>query len=353
MPQDENDPPGPGPIPAGNWERPPVPTPPPEVLLNALLAELAPKREKWSWGQLCALLPIPIVLAVLSWGLGGNNLWAWITAISGLLLLVTAVANLEVLRDRDLRLSDFLLGGLVVLCWGAWAAVGYYFPLTTVVLKEGDADEPVGPVRISYDGAVRFEGDRGGPSSFQIRRRLKSERLRVETLAPTGWVARPFQTAGDEIKLETIPTTIIYLDNRDHQEVRLACGQLTVTGAASAKQSFRIPALPPGARCTVALDGKEIGTLEDRNVLVDALGTRSYRFRTVTYAGALEQLMTRLPQPGAEPQDDVTFFRQSHLHALPGKVDFFLEPAPNEIKVRTFSPVAAGKETRTELFDGP
>lgn len=358
MAQDEEKPPEPKPpaIPAGKWPRPVAPALPVEVALDRLIRELTPAREhkKWSRGQVCALIPVPFVLAAVSWLLGGNNVWAWTAAVSGVLLLLWGVASLEVLRDRDFQLRDFLLAGFVVLCWGAWAAVGYHFPLTAVRLKDDDGDdEPVGPVRLSYDGEMRFEGERR-QGAFEIRGRLDPARLKVESLAPTGWVARTFRVYGDEVTLAKAPTTTLYFDNRDHKEARLVCGQLGVTVAANKKERLRVPALAPGAACPLVLDGKEVGTLGEKDVLVDALGTRSYRWRTVTYGGALEQLMALNPQGGVvPPRDDFELFRAGHVHELRGKVDFFLVPAPREIKVQTFGPDIGGRTVRTELIETP
>jgi hypothetical protein len=357
MAQDEEQPPEPKPpaIPAGNWPRPVAPSPPVEAALEQLLRELtpaAPEREPWSRGRVCAAIPVPFALAAVSWTLGGNNVWAWTAGVSGVLLLLWGVASLEVLRDRDFQLRDFLVTGFVVLCWGAWAAVGYYFPLTAVRLKDGDEEEPVGPVRLSYDGEVRFEGERR-QIAFEIRGRLDPARLKIESLAPTGWAARTFRASSDEVTLEKLPTTIIYFDNRDHKVARLVCGQLSVTVAANTKERVRVPALAPGTACPLLLDGKEIGTLGEKDVFVDAFGTRSYRWRTITYGGPLEQVMALNPQGVVPPRDDFELFRAGHVHELRGKVDFFLEPAPNEIKVRTIGPTIGGRETRTELVETP
>lgn len=355
MPQDEKEQPAPPPIPAGNWERPPAPSPPPEVLLNTLIKQLnAHERRKWSWGLLLTLTPVPIALAVAAWFVGGGTAWEWITGVTGLLLLAVIVTNLEAVSSRDLYPREFFLGGFFLVCWLLWAAVGFFFPVTTVCVKyRAPEDDLPFPLRVSYKGEVRFEGQQGREQAFQIRGRLRSSQLQVETLSPLGWTQRSFANEDGTVWLGTIPTTTIYLDNLDHKETQLGCGKLTLTGAASRKQTFRIPALPPRSRCPLTLDGKEIGALDDRNVLVDVLGTRSYRLRTVSYGDAVTRFAARLPQPNAEPQDDTVHFRTSYLHTLPGKIDYFLEPSPKDIQVRTIGPVATGTETRTELLGVP
>ncbi len=358
-----------GAIPAQKWERPATPTAPtepapsPEVLLDTLLKQLAPPEPtKLGRGALYALVAAPVVLAIVSWVLcgRGHDAWDWVTGFVILVLGVAVVKAVEIgVTDRTWRFSALVVG-YMLLCGGAWFGVGGLLPLTVVSVKENDAEnEPACPLRVSYDGVVRYEGEQWREFGFQMRGRLHSDLLKVETLAPQGWVARSFGTDGGRITLGKIPSVIVYLDNRNHKETRLACGKLAFAVAANKKELIRIPAAPPGDSYPLALDGKEIGTFGGENVLVDALGTRSYRLRTVTYGGAFEQLMARLPRPNTESPPAVVSFNEKHVHTLPGKVDYFLEPAPEQITTRTFGHSHArllsdpGKETRNELIEVP
>src|SRR5262245_7625829 len=65
---------------------------------------------------------IPVVLAVVSWVLGGNAVWAWVAGISALALLLFFLASLRVVAQRDLQSGELLTAGYLLLCWGAWTA---------------------------------------------------------------------------------------------------------------------------------------------------------------------------------------------------------------------------------------
>ena len=294
---------------------------------------------------------VPVGLAVVSWFLGGDLIWGAVAAVAALLVIVASAAAFRVVAARDLRLGDFLPAGYLLLCWASWTAVGYFLPLATVHVTGQMDGEPDCPFRVSYGGQVRLAAERGRECSFQIRGRFRPDEVKVETLTTQGWIDRSFRDYGDEVDLEKIPTTRIYLDNRGNGPVELGCGPLRFTAAAGGKACFRIPALPVGARCPLTLDGQEVGNVGSRNVLVDALGTRSYTLRTVTYESGFAGLL-RLGRPDlGPPPGKEAVLSGRHVHQLPGAIDFFLEPAPPNIKVTTFGGIDPIEQTRMELCE--
>jgi hypothetical protein len=228
--------------------------------------------------------------------------------------------------------------------------VGYFFPLTTVTIKP-EPKEPDGPTRITYAGRLVAEPDPVRESFFRLRGRFEPGLLKVETLAPQGWERRTFRTYDSDVSLDSVSTTGLYIDNRGHGATRLQCGQLELDIAAGAGERHNVLAPPLGPPAAVRIDGREVGTLGDRPVLIDVLGTRTYRLRELSYGSGVLQAMWAVqgvqgqrPDPG--PPD--TVYESKHVHPLPGDVDYFLEAAPEKIKVATFgAPVL--QETRREL----
>jgi hypothetical protein len=290
----------------------------------------------------------PVALAVGAWFLAGGVVWV-LTALgaAGLLLLIA----IRYLPSIDfLRLHQYLKFAYLVLCWCVWAGVGYFLPLSTVkveaALGSGWEKEPDCPMRIVYGRQVDVELDRSQEYTIEFRGRFDPGSLKIYTLTPTGWLRRSVEDYSSSVRLNPIPLARLYVDNRKHGAVGVGCGQMRFPVAAGKHQRLRIAAPPASSRCPVTLDGKEVGTLAaEEDLLLDTLGTRSYRLRKIVYGGVLEMLAGQ--EPGLFPQVEV--FRGGHVHKLGVAVDYFLEDAPKEIKVPSFGGLAVGKHTRYEL----
>jgi hypothetical protein len=318
----------------------------PEGQLSVLGREDIDIRKKLGPHGKLLLGLLPVALAAGAWFLAGGVVWVLLAvAAAGLLLLIALrhLPNIDFLR-RD----QFLKFGYLVLCWGIWTAVGYFLPVSTVkveaALGSGWDKEPNCPMRIRYGRQVDVELNRPGEHTITFRGRFDPQALKVETLTPTGWVERSFDPYSSSVVLKEVPTARVYVDNRKHGAVEIGCGQLNFHVAAGRHQRLRIAALPGGRRCSVTLGGKEIGTLTgEADLLIDTLGTRSYRLRKIVYGSILHMLAG--PEPGLFPETEV--FRAGHCHTLGVAVAYFLEDAPKEIKGTIFS----GKETRYELLE--
>jgi hypothetical protein len=199
-------------------------------------------------------------------------------------------------------------------------------------------------MRITYGRQVEVVVDPPGEHTIEFRGRFDPAALKIETLTPTGWGERSFDPYSDSVRLKAIPTARLYIDNRKHGAVRIGCGRLNFDIPAGGHRRLNIAALPASSRCPVTLDGKEIGILAgEADLLVDTLGTRSYRLRKIVYGSVIDMLAG--PAPGLFPEVEV--FRGGHCHKLGVAVDYFLEDAPKEIKAMIFS----GKQTRYELLE--
>jgi hypothetical protein len=301
-----------------------------------------------------------VALAVASWFLGGNGVWGLSATAAALLLIALAIATVKIPSAPRPRYC--LLLGYLFVCWGVWTAVGIFWPVTTVEVKGDRTDrmknEPACPLRVSYAGQVRLEFDRPQECSFQFRGRFRADQLKIESLMPSGWVRRSFTEYGDSVcYLNKIPMARLYVDNRNNAGVTLACGKLGYRVAANSQKRLSIPALPRGGQCPVTINGKVVGVLQGDDVLVDTPGTRSYRLRTVVYTSGFSW-RHRLPGKEREvpplrdllpPEDRV--FHRGHVHVLPGEIDYFLEPHPGQITVRTFIGLREEWHTRQELCE--
>jgi hypothetical protein len=302
-----------------------------------------PHGRAWSRSWLLVALAL-LAPGGASWCLGGNEFWGWTATLGALLLILLAVAGLK--ASHALQPRHWLAFGWLILCWASWTVAGVYWPITEVriepALAGGTEPEASCRLRVIYCGQVRVELDRCRKCSFRFRGRFQREHLQIEMLTPTGWTRRSFQGFGNIVSLNEIALTRLYIDNRDHGEVKLACGEWQACIAAGGKEQLRVPAPPASVHCPLTMDGKEIGSLEGDDLLVDTLGTRSYEFRTVLYEGVLNPFLLGPPAPRP-------CFVWGHLHKLPGKIDFFLEPAPQEIRVPTLYGLALDPLTRTQL----
>jgi hypothetical protein len=306
---------------------------------------------RWLW---VGGIAVPVVLAGLSWVLAGNEVWYWICFGGVIVGLILVVAVLRTVGQGDISPRAALVGLWLLLCAGLFWAVGFYFPLTTVTVSprwfSSDA-VPDGPTRVIYDGGIvaQFEGD--STASFQFRGKFDPALLRVESLGPAGWVKRIPHDVGSAVSLETLPLVVLYVDNRNHEPFQLQCGELKFEVPANTTRKWSVPALEKGDTVSVQLDGKIAGEVGAQNLLVDASGTRSYRWRELDYGGGLMQLMEATGQ-GNRPLPRIRFFSNARVHTLPDKVDYFLEPAPDKIQVTVMKGMGAlAQEKRTELSD--
>jgi hypothetical protein len=317
---------------------------------------------------LLAALVLP-ALTLLSWYLGGNEVWGLAAAVSGFLLIVVAHRTIgEVSRRGHLAL------GYLAVCWASWALVGFCWPISEVRIKRdwgaGLEQEPACPFRVRYGGQIEVERDSCEECSFRIRGYFRQDLLQIESLAPEGWRPRSLKIYDRDVYLEKNTFTRLYVDNRGNGEVTLACGTWRYRVGAGRQECLKILAPLRGQRHSWTLNDVAIGASTGEHILVDSLGARSYRFQTVLYererrVWALEPLLPDLlgkpllpPSPfgkpplppGNAPPPLGPTFHQGHIHELPGTVDYFLEPAPGAITVRTVRGVPIESVTRTELL---
>jgi len=173
-----------------------------------------------------------------------------------------------------------------------------------------------------------------------------------------------------EVHLMVLPansaTVTLWVDNREHGEVRLAVGQQERVIPANTKDFFYYGWDPacPGA-LEVKLDGTRVGELPaeirdpqvgeeyltrdvrySSDFLVDTTGKRCYSFNEFCYA------------PQGKEADcgyamDPTFYRPGVVHRLPsGQPDYFLEDLPKTIQVERGMPLPESDvnvELRTRL----
>jgi hypothetical protein len=183
---------------------------------------------------------------------------------------------------------------------------------------------------VSYRGTVQVERACLQECSFEFRGKLQQKQLEIESLSPEGWIKRSFVFYKSKLYLKPVPLTRIYVDNRGNSEVTLACGQWHCDVPAGSHQCIKIPTAPRDSCRTLTINSNEVGILTAENVLVDTLGTRSYRFQTVVYCTNPYPFARALrPPDGLE-----TCFHDNYIHKLPSEIDYFLEPAPHTIRLR-------------------
>jgi hypothetical protein len=303
------------------------------------------RRVRW-WLTVCGL---PLLLAAISWLLGGNAIWGWVTGITGFLLFLFVLSSLKYLPQMQVR--HYLLFGLIILNWACFAAVGYYFPLLSVSVRTR-TDEAKLPTRVYYEGKEVASLDSSSEkATFPLRGRLEKSSVKIEVLGPQGWVARKFDVYGNDIVLDRVPTAFLYIDNKGHKAVDLACGALTLQVGADGRESYEFLALPEGKSFPMNIDGKEVGVVNSAHTLIDVEGTRTYRLRHIVYQSGLGLALALDPNHAADhlpPPDDS--FAGKHVHKLPGKVDYVFTAAPEKITVHGFQGMMAQNETRTELL---
>jgi hypothetical protein len=344
-------PPSPAPIDEGIQREEPEQ---PAQLPTSLVAEPPPldfRRKPTLWERsrpwLLAVLILP-AMALGSWRAGGTDVWAFGTALCVLSLIILGLVALRHLGTLTRR--SYITYGYLMICCGTWFGIGYYWPLTTIQVNGGLDHSmergPTTPLRVRYDGQTMVELERCQVCAFSFRGRFEPKLLQIESLGPQGWIRRPFDDYSDRVSLKDIPVTWIYVDNRKNGSTVLACGEVSFDIPAEGKEIYRVPGLEVIKGYPVLLDGQQVGFLTDKNILIDTRGKRSYTERTVIYGGPLEIMMNK---PEIDPGS--SSFRKKRLHQLDDKIDYFLEPAPKEIKVQAFGGIAIGTEKRTELLE--
>jgi hypothetical protein len=258
------------------------------------------------------------------------------------------------------RRTTGLLLALLAVC-GCWAWLN--FSVRNVHIEPGwSSDRPQGPslpVRVLYDGQVLATFDDWKEHTVAVRG-WRSDLLQVEMLRPEGWVACEVDRSSwlhwnvylsYYVRVRGKPRTVaLCVDNRGHDSVELACGQVCFRVAADRTRRLSIPASADARRYPLTIDGRAVGALDGDNFLVDVSGTRSYRLHEQVYGGGLALL-----SPASIRRKPDVFYRGRPLHKLGAPVDFFLTPAPAQIRVRTLAihgvamPVI--EERRTELLE--
>jgi hypothetical protein len=274
------------------------------------------------------------------------------------LLVFTVLGVLRVLDELEeavhyLFLLCFLLGEV---CWVSIGVV-YGYRKVDVELswekdgsgrKEGEEGLYL-PVRITYDGEVLVAADALKSHSFEVRR-FRPERLQIEVLRPKGWTTWPMdRVLGGRVSVKPIVVVSLFIDNRDHAAIDLACGAVHREVAVGQTAQWTFAAPDPPARYPLRIDGRDVGRLAGANYLVDVAGTRTYRLREMKY--------TQFALLGEGETARPTVFKPAPLHKLPDRIDFFLSPAPETITVKEVSingiTIPAGDQSRWELVELP
>jgi hypothetical protein len=297
---------------------------------------------------------VPLVIAAtVSWFMAGNDTWGMISLGAVVLGMLISAGAFRAAVAAPMQSSSWLAFGIVVgyvaLLLAAWIAPGAYFPLSEVRVTP-HKDGPDGRTRVAYRGGLVGEFEGTNEFRFTIRGHFNAASLTVETWGPDGWMRRPFQDfLGAE--LEKVPTTCLYVDNRDHAAVQLECGELRLDIPANSNKTHVFMAANTLKSATLRIDGEVIGRLDAGFFLVDVRGTRTYVQEEVLYMGGLSAIaILGNKQPPAEKEPYIAHLSGRRLHPLQRQIDFFLQRAPERITVRTFGMIAQD-ESRVQLVE--
>jgi hypothetical protein len=318
-----------------------------ETLRTLLPDEPAPARPARRW-SLWLLGGVALVgLLALSFWLAGTESWSWVAGISALVLIIFGVGITRAEAWREVGLLYF--GCLLV--WGAWVGVGHTFRPTRIDIRPDSdlekAEGPHVPIRIFYAGREVSSFSDGTKQTFEARL-YRRELVRAQALRPDGWFGCFLESLSrdDSFYVQTGPLVTLYIDNRGGGAVTLASGAVQLDVPADSSQTRTILAPADSPRYPLTINGQPAGELTAAYHLVDVRGTRSYRHQTLTYGDGLAPFFGVRP-----PADRVKLFGPGRLHALPGKIDFFLTKAPEKIQVKQFLGVPGASEQRTELIE--
>jgi hypothetical protein len=307
----------------------------------------SPKPIPLTRGRLITHLAIggalTIAAGVGSWFVGGDTLWKvgnWVFGIAIVILLVL------IRTRRRQRVDDWLIFAGIGSAMVVWIAIGFWFPLTTVKI---DPENIGSRSRVTYNGKLMIEWPSNEPASFTMRGPLNRAKMKIETLGPTGWFPRKYTAASDNsVGLGEVETATLFIDNRDHAAVTLSYGELEFQVAANKAEKRTVLASRFGEAVSLRIDGKEAGSLDHTTVLIDILGTRSYRLREVVYGGEMQRLGVFGDRNQPEPR--VSVLSGQHVYRLPMPPDYFLEHAPAKISITTMKGLEGfARESRFEL----
>jgi hypothetical protein len=279
------------------------------------------------------------------------------TLISFGLLFFAGLILVQAGGLKVLRLRHYLVIGGCLAVWGCWLGAGlarpFLTPTTVRYSHELDA-----PGRLLYSDDILATLERGETTEHSLRF-FDEKKLRLEILTPDGWAWREMSLSHDWESRELVRPVLVkagsaeeitlWVDNRKGSRTVLACGQLEITIAANQTRKIGIPPSSQPGLLPLRIDGVEVDSLTGSYYLVDTSGQRAYRLKAHVYGGGLAQLGGAPPKVTAE-----TLLSRRRLHPLKQSIDFFLTPAPSEIKVTTFGGVGAfAVEQRWELLEEP
>lgn len=308
-------------------------------------ADRAPRKSQF--GHWLAGLAVLVAVVIVSRCMDASE-----TSFRMSLLVILVAAGVFIsnsigalISGAALRAKHFTRFGFFVLAVVCWFGAGRFFRnMELNVTQSYSADNcPIdGAVRVTCDGKP-LPSAGGDVKKFRVRGRVNEDQLTVESFGPDGWVARPFRKYGDELNLEQIPTTNLYIDNRGHGATNLKCGALSLDIPAGFQGRKRI--LTPRERANLLIDGKEVGSFAAGDYVVDVSGTHSYDLREIIYVSGmvnsriqLNQLAGMLPgHPQALPDLPIpnlpVRYNARHIHRVPKSIDYFLTGHPDRIKV--------------------
>jgi hypothetical protein len=303
-----------------------------------------PTFPPYRWCLLGGLFLLVVVL--VSYWLGGDNTWMWTAVVTAVLLFLAFAAAGRSGGLWDLRPRYFILYGIGVLAWWCWVGVGVYFGISRITVEpdwemKGVA-EPDFRARIVYNAKIVATYDGSQKYEFPIRA-YRRELLQIEIFRPEGWGECELAGGSTWIVVKKFRTLSLFVDNRRHSAIKLACGQIHIPVAADALTRRTIPAPSQREGYPLTIDGRAVGELNGESYLIDAIGTRSYRLRECVYGG--DQLLVDRQRPAD------AFYRGHHLHKLPKAIDYFLRQAPKKITVWRSQEMKWLGETRMELLE--
>jgi hypothetical protein len=179
--------------------------------------------------------------------------------------------------------------------------------------------------------------------------------IAVRALLPCGWVEVAVKpVGGTEAEQRHLARVLdaktllgVWVDNRNGAAFKASFGQLEIPIAAGFTGSFQVPA-PTCAEAKLRVGDAELTTPQASELvqgrvpayLIDGSASRCYRTHVVRYA----------PGGGVslEPPSDERL-GPARFHALAGKVDDFLKPAPETVPIK----LGEGFPSRRQLTEEP
>jgi hypothetical protein len=290
-----------------------------------------------------------LAIAGAAYWLGGTGFWKWTAGIATAVLILGLLGLTREGVLSGLRAEEAVVCAYIVLVWACWVGIGFFLGVSRVEVKrdwgQPRAGQPYLPTRVRYAGRVVAAFTDKPSCTFEVRRFCR-DLLVVEMQRPDGWVECDLTGDSTAVQIKKRPTATLYIDNRRHQAVEVSCGQLRIAVSAGAAVCRTILAPPRGGQYPLLLDGRAIGEPAGEHCLVDVVGARTYRFQSLIYARSGFDAMTWGDRPAPEGH-----YSGRHLHKVPGKVDYFLTPAPRSLTVRRLKGFSFLPEKRAELLE--